>query len=178
MTIPSRRGSSMVEIVVAIGVLALAIGPMLTLLSYSSKSTNYSVYEELAVQYAREIADQLLRLTPKFPSIINIAGPSANLSSLLSDSKFTYELNNKTHTEPRLVNLTYKVKKLGTRIFLSPLKKMFDRKIIISAVNTSFLTSIKANKLWKVVINISWKDKNSTTQITKHVKMGILINEL
>lgn len=178
----TRSGLSMVEIMVAVTIIALATGPLIGLLSSTNKMSNSSIYEEMAVHYAREISDQLLRLSTGFSDIINdartITGDSSvTLASILNDSGLAARMD-EPGDSPRAIPLQVNSTLLPVRLVLSPLDKAFSRRrITISSADTSANTSLTVEKFWKVKIELAWRDKNSGRADSREVVMVIFLKE-
>lgn len=177
-----RSGLSMVEIMVAVVIIALATGPLIGLLSSSNKMSNASIYEEMAVHYAREISDQLLRLSPNFSDIISDAksltgDSSITLASILNDSGLVARMEEHGNG-PRAIPLQVNSTILPVRLVLSPLDKAFSkRRISVTSMDTSSNTTLTVEKFWKVKIELSWRDKNSGRTDSREVNMDIFLRE-
>ncbi|MEW6709803.1 MAG: hypothetical protein AB1403_08290 [Candidatus Riflebacteria bacterium] len=176
------QGLSMVEIMVAVVIIGLAVGPLIGVLSSSNKMSNASIFEETAVHYSRELADQLLSLSPNFSDIVADAqaltgDTSINLGSILNDTGFQTILE--THgTTTTAIPLQINGNELPLRLLVSPLEKAFTRRRIKATVlDTSANTTLKTDKFWKVQIELSWVDRNSGRNEPRHVNMSIVIKE-
>ncbi|GAB4284653.1 MAG: hypothetical protein Kow0029_31280 [Candidatus Rifleibacteriota bacterium] len=177
-----NSGLSMVEIIVAVVIIALATGPLIGVLSSSNKMSNASIFEEMAVHYARELSDQLLRLGNNFSAIVNDArsltgDSSINLASILNDPGFSARLGE--HADgPKAVPLQIAGNELPVRIILSPLDKAFiKRKISVVGMDTSSNSVLNTNKFWKVKIELAWIDKNSGRNDPREMVMDIFLKE-
>lgn len=176
------RGLSLVEIMVAVTIIALAVGPLIGLLSSSNRMSNASIYEEMAVHYGRELADQLLSLSPRFPAVVNDArtltsDSSLTLASILNDSGFKAKLEQHSDTSSA-VALEVNGSALPVRLVLSPLDKAFSRRrITLTDLNTSSNSVLKTDKFWKVKIELAWKDSNATQDVTREAVMVIFLKE-
>lgn len=176
------RGLSMVEIMVAVVIIALAVGPLIGLLSSSSRMSNASIYEEMAVHYSREIADQLLRLGPQFPAIVNDARTltgdvSLNLASILNDSSFRDQMEVASDSSAA-IPLQVAGSVLPVRLMLSPLDKAFSRRrITLADLDTSANSLLKVDKFWKVTIEMAWKDSNAGADSHRETVMVVILKE-
>ncbi len=178
----TKNGLSMVEIMVAVVIIALSVGPLIGLLSSSNRMSNASIYEEMAVHYAREISDQLLSLSPKFSDIVNDArvmtGDSTlTLAAILNDATFKSKLEEHTD-ESAALSLYASGNQLPVRLIVSPLDKAFSRRrITVSELNTSSNSVLKTDRYWKVKIELAWKDPNSGRDTPREVVMAIFLKE-
>ncbi len=176
------KGLSMAEIVVAIFIIGLAVGPLIALLSSSNRMSNASIYEEMAVHYARELSDQILRYSSNIPEIVQDAktlsgSSSVTFAKILADTEFNAKLENYT-TGPTCIPFSYNGTRLKTRIIVSPLEKVFKkRRLEVKEVDSSSNSVLKTGKFQKVIITIAWKDPSSPGPDLREVKMGVLINE-
>ncbi|PKL41504.1 MAG: hypothetical protein CVV41_17475 [Candidatus Riflebacteria bacterium HGW-Riflebacteria-1] len=177
-----RRGLSLVEIMVASVVIALAVGPLLGLLSSSNRMSNASIYEEMAVHYAREICDQLLSLGQRESEIVNDArimtgNPSISLGSILNDSGFQARLEehgDNTKVIPLQTNGT----SLPVRFTVSPLNKVFSRRrITATTVNSSTNSIMKGENYLKIRVQVAWKASLSGNDSSREVNMAVFLKE-
>lgn len=177
-----KHGLSMVEIMVAVVIIAMAVGPLIGLLSSSNRMSNASIYEEMAVHYAREISDQLLSLSTKFSDIVNDArvlsgDSSVSLAGILNDPAFQSGLEEHHDGQvalPMQVNGTM----LPVRLMLSPLDQAFSkRRITVSEVSTIANSLLKTDKYYKVKIELAWKDPGSGRDAPREVTMAIFFKE-
>ncbi|MBF0543115.1 MAG: prepilin-type N-terminal cleavage/methylation domain-containing protein [Candidatus Riflebacteria bacterium] len=154
----SRSAFSLVEILVAITVLSLAVGPMIGILSSSNKVSNASVYEVMAVNYASELAEQIQRLSPFIRSISLATGKT--VKQIFEDPLFLIELGktgNSPDGNPRIVQIP------GTRISLlvSWLHPNFlERTLSVQQLNPPLSDPnalLKIGKFWDVTISFTWK---------------------
>lgn len=172
----------MVEIMVCVVIIALSTGPLLGLLSSSNRMSNASIYEEMAVHYAREIADQLLTLSPKFSSVVNDAmvltgDASLNLASILNDSNLREQMEAYSD-DTAAIPLQAGGCVLPVRLVLSPLDKAFSkRRITLSDLSTGSNSLLKGDRFWKATIELSWKDKNSGNDNDREIFMIVVIKE-
>ena len=120
------------------------------------------IYEEMSVHYCREITDQLLRLSPKIPSIVEsareITGNSKlGFGDLLNDDGFNRILQSKDYN---LDCIPFQIlgMKTGYRIFLSKMDKVFKvRQISATELDNKSNTELVNGKFWKIVVKITWK---------------------
>ncbi len=177
-----RFGLSMVEIMVAVFIIGLAVGPLIGVLSSSNKMSNASIYEETAVHYAREISDQLLRLAPNLNDIVgdaqSLTGDSSlNLASILNDNGFRSKLEDHLPAA-EAIPLQVNGNELPVRLLISPLDPAFTkRRITATALDTSSNTLLKVDRFWKVKIELAWVDKNSGRDSPRKVVMTVLLKE-
>jgi uncharacterized membrane protein YciS (DUF1049 family) len=182
MKINVSRGLSMAEVVVAIFIIGLAVGPLIALLSSSNRMSNASIYEEMAVHYAREMADQILRYSSNVQEVVQDAktltgDSSITFAKILSDSEFRLKLEDYT-SGPICIPFSINGTKLKSRIIVSPLEKVFKkRRIEVEEVDSSANSVLKTGKFQKVIITIAWKDPAAHGPDLREVRMGVLINE-
>lgn len=178
----NRRAMSMVEIMVAVVIIGLSVGPLIGLLSSSSKMSNASIYEEMAVHYAREISDQLLRFGPKFPDIISDAiaatgDSSITLATILNDNNFRDKLE-QHNSETAPIALEAGGNTLPVRLIISPLDPAFTRRrLTVSQMNTSANSILKVDKFWKVKIELAWKDPSAQQTEAREIVMVVFLKE-
>lgn len=178
----SNRGLTLVEIMVAVVIIALSTGPLLGLLSSSNRMSNASIYEEMAVHYAREIADQLLTLSPRFSAVVNDAviltgDSSLNLATIFNDSNLRDQMED--HLDGvSAVPLQAGGSFLPVRLVLSPLDKAFSRRrITLSDLSTGANSLLKGDRFWKAVIELAWKDQASGRDNDREIIMIVVIKE-
>ncbi len=178
----SKSALSMVEILVAVAIISLAVGPLIGLLSSSSRMSNASIHEEMAVHYAREIADQLLTLSPKLASVVDDAqtatgDASLNLASILNDSGFRDQMEAYAD-DTGAVPLQVGGQTLPVRLVLSPLNRAFTkRRVTLSELDTSSNQLLKADRFWEAKIELSWKDPNSGLADDRQIVLIVVIKE-
>ncbi|MGM0599528.1 MAG: type IV pilus modification PilV family protein [Candidatus Rifleibacteriota bacterium] len=178
----NKSGLSMVEIMVAVVIIALATGPLIAVLSSSNRMSNASIYEEMAVHYGREISDQLLRLSPMLENVVidarTLTGDSSiNLGNILNDSDFCAAMEAQN---PALKAIPFKVNgvALPLRLVLSPLDPAFTRRRIqAERLDTSSNSLLNSANYWKVNIELAWVDKNSGRDAPRKVSMSIIVKE-
>lgn len=177
-----KHGLSMVEIAVAVLIIGLAVGPLIGVLSSSNKMSNASIYEEMAVHYARELADQLLRLSPSLDDVVtdaqSLTGDSSiTLASLINDSVLADRLN-QYNTAAEAVPMQINGNELPLRLVISPLDKAFThRKITATQLDTSSNGILKTDRFWKISIELAWIDKNSGRNEPREIIMSIMLKE-
>ncbi len=177
-----RQGLSMVEMMVAVVIIGLAIGPLLGTLSSSNKMTNASIFEEMAVHYGRELSDQLMRLSSQFSNIVDdariaAADPSINLGNILNDPGFMAKLEEHT-PQTRPIPLQVNGTELPVRLIISPIDQAFvKRRIVVTSLPSSTNQVLNDPGFWKICIEISWKDKLSGRDTPKEVSMAFIIKE-
>ncbi|MBF0409991.1 MAG: prepilin-type N-terminal cleavage/methylation domain-containing protein [Candidatus Riflebacteria bacterium] len=153
-----NRALSLVEILVAIVILSLAVGPMFHVLTTSNKVTNASAYEVMAVHYASELSEQIQRLGPFFRQISLAA--SKNLKDILEDPLFLFELDksgNNPDGGPRIV----KIPGTSVAFLVSALHNNFlSRTLYVKSLNKPISDPnalLTTGKLWDVTISLAWK---------------------
>lgn len=177
-----KSGLSMVEIMVAVFIIGLAVGPLIGVLSSSNQMSNASIYEEMAVHYAREISDQLLRLAPNLIDIVQDAqsltgDTSINLGTILNDPGLRSQLEDHI-AAVKAVPLQVSGNEIPQRLLISPLDQAFTRRrITASILDTSSNGILKTDRFWKVKIEMAWVDKNSGRNSPRIVTMTILLKE-
>jgi hypothetical protein len=177
-----KKGLSMVEIAVSVTIIALAVGPLIGVLSSSNRMSNASIYEEMAIHYGREISDQLLRLNPQFSKIVADAraltgDSSLNMDDILNDSGFSGSLE-AHNTLPQAVDLQISGTRLPVRIMVSALNKAFTRRrIVVESLEVSSNTSLNTGKYWKAKIELEWLDENSGVSEPRKAVMVVFLNE-
>lgn len=178
----SRKGVTMAEVMVAVAIIALATGPLIALLTSSNRMSNASIYEEMAVHYARELSDQLLRMDHRLSDIVNDArvnsgNSSIKLEDILTDTTFINKLE-AHETKPVCIPLQVNGTVLEQRIIVSPLHKFFQkRRISLEEMNTSSNTVLKTGKFWKVIFTLGWKDPSAPGPALKEIKVGAFLHE-
>ena len=176
-----RQGLSMAELIVAITVIALAVGPLIALLSSSNQMSNHSIYEEMSVHYCREITDQLLRLTPKIPLVIDAARKATGntkltLGDLLNDKGFNNILADKK-ADANFVDLQNLGKSSGFRISISKMDEVFhQRQVRAILLDSSSNKHFKDGRFWKVVVTVGWQA--SPNDPKKDTQAVIIIGDL
>ncbi|MBI3038207.1 hypothetical protein HYY75_04020 [bacterium] len=159
----SRGGLSMVEVMFAVVIAGLALGPLISNLSSSNKASTASMYEVMAVHYANELSEQLRRLSPYLTDIQGITGQT--LDSLLSDPDFNTELS-ATSQPPKGIYVP------GTNVtlFLSPLEPSFyERKVDVRKIAPpAGLSVLNSGTYWDVKIILSWKLSPNEPVSAKH----------
>jgi len=164
------RGFSMAEIMVAVFIVGLIIGPLVLLLNQSTQKTNVSMYLFLAMHYADEIAQQLQRMAPHFDQILAEAkDPTSQttptLRDLLMDGNFLNEVK-KLDNNFTLAFFQFGAKKLQACLMLSPMDGHFKTRTLDVYPLVSQTSSILGQKnFWKVNIILEWKEiQNGPTQ--------------
>lgn len=157
----SVRAFSMIEVMVAVGVVGLCLGPLISMLSQSNRVSSASIYELMAVHYAGEIAEQLTELSPKLRSLVDyvrtLPGQSAaTLATILNDATFNNKLEfsgNQIQAIPLEVNAQI----LKTSLLLSPLHDRFTtRSLDVEELDTGTNLLLKTGRYWKVGITLGW----------------------
>ncbi|HAE37981.1 MAG TPA: hypothetical protein DCG57_04985 [Candidatus Riflebacteria bacterium] len=177
-----RRGLSMVEIMVAAVVITMTVGPLLGLLSSSNRISNGSLYEEMAVHYAREICDQLLSLGQRESEIVNDAkimtgNPSISLGSILNDAGFQAMLE-EHGDNTKIIPLQTNGTMLPVRFTVSPLNQAFSRRrITANTINSSTNSILKGGNYLKVKVQVVWKASLSGNDDLREVNMAVFLKE-
>lgn len=175
-----RYGLSMAELVVAISIIAMAIGPLISLLTSSNQMSNHSIQEEMSVHYCREITDQLLRLAPKIPFIVESAreitgNNKLNFADLINDSGFNKAIANDKSTSDCVA-----FQNLGIttefRILISKMDKVFKlRQIKAEKLDSSSNKHFKDLNYWKIIVTVCWQPSENTPE--KQTQTVIIIGE-
>lgn len=175
----SRVGVSMVEITIALFVAALAIGPMIALLSSSNRMSTASTYETLAVYYATEISDQIRRLAPQLPDILEDARVKTGVSNLEMPSIFSWDPDELLfYDNAKTVFFKAAGMNLDARLILTPLHRNFLRRTIdVQQLDNSALQEFDAESYYKVIITIEWEDDLTQGNVSKELKMVVIIND-
>lgn len=181
-----KTGFSMVELMVAIAIIGLAIGPLILVLSDSNKANKASIYEEMATHYARELAHQFLRMDKDIAHIVQEAkiqtGNSAlTFKEVLSpiNGASSGKLSDLSKTQPYCIPIKIGGKTLDYRLIVSSLIQpaFKNRKIEIVKLSTSSNNVLKNGNFWKVIITISWADPNSGRTIPRELKLDVMLHE-
>ena len=174
----------MVELVVAIAIIGLAVGPLILLLSSSNKANKASIYEEMATHYTRELASQFLRMDGDIAQLVNdakiVAGSSVTFKSLIDNSGFQSGLSDTTKTGPYCVPFQISSNKLKYRIILSPLIQpaFKSRTVSVTKMNTGSNSVLKVGNFWKMTIKISWVDPKSGRSTPKVLTTDVVLHEI
>jgi prepilin-type N-terminal cleavage/methylation domain-containing protein len=181
---PAARGVTLIEIMVAVVVVALALGPLFSLLSASNRVSNASAYEVMAVQYAAELGEQLQRLSPKIRDLRTASTKS--IDQILMDPAMDALLGpgGNPSGEPYMIQLPVDPSiapdtKVG--FFVSPLDPNFTaRRLFVRQLDASDPALTVWNDtngiFWDVTVNLSWKF-NPTDPITLHASYSFLLRE-
>lgn len=176
----TRSAVSMVELVVAILVSAVAIGPMLSLLSSSNRMSSTSTYETIAVHYVNEICDQLRRLGPDLAEIV----ADARAASGVSTASFASVVNSwpanalEFNDAVRVIPFEFAGVTLDARIALTPLQSNFTtRRISIQPLDVAGNTEFNTGNFWKMVVTVAWDDPMAPGDASKQVEMVMLLND-
>lgn len=168
-----RAGFSLVEVMVACFVIGLAAVPMLGVLSSSNRTSKASVFEIMAVQYAEELGEQLLRLSQRLKSMRDVTG--VDIQTLFEDPLVVAALNPQTPpaVEPSIIRVP------GTDIVLlcSPLNPNFISRVIkIDQLSTSGKQVLKNGVFWKVTIGLGWR-MSSADPIVHTASFSLVLRE-
>ncbi|PKL46234.1 MAG: hypothetical protein CVV42_17270 [Candidatus Riflebacteria bacterium HGW-Riflebacteria-2] len=175
-----ESGLSMAELVVAVSVIAMAIGPLIALLTSSNQMSNHSIQEEMSVHYCREITDQLLRLAPKIPFIVESArkitgNNKLSFADLINDSGFNKALANAENSSDCVA-----FQNLGLptefRILISKMDKVFKfRQIRAERLDSSSNRHFKDLNYWKIIVTVGWQPSENAPD--KQTQTVIIIGE-
>jgi len=168
-----RAGFSLVEIMIACVVIGLAAAPMLGILSSSNRTSKASVFEIMAVQYAEELGEQLLRLSQRLKSIRDATG--VDIKTLLEDPLVVNALNpqNPPAFAPSIIHIP------GTNIILlcSPLSPNFTARVMkVDQLDTSGKQVLKNGIFWKVTIGLAWH-LHSTDPVVHNASFSLVLRE-
>jgi hypothetical protein len=154
---------SLVEVAVAIIVIALAMGPIINLLSASNKVSNASVFEVMASHHASELGEQLQRLKPWILRDLRIQ-TGKRIDQLLQEPAFLGALSPAGNTtgEAYLVPLVPSNPIVDVAFFLSPLDPGFEYRTLVAQLldaNDPRLEIFKATtgNYYDVSIGLGWK---------------------
>lgn len=170
----------MVEIVVAIFVAALAIGPMIMLLSSSNRMSSASTYETLAVYYANELCDQIKRLTPQLPTIISDARTATGLASANIETLFNSWPTNVLEFTDNVRSIPFVCAgiSLDARIVLTPLQPNFiKRQITVEPLDISDNSELNQGRYFKLIVSVAWEDDMAPGDSAREVKMMVILHE-
>lgn len=177
-----KVGISLIEILVAITVVSLAFIPLTGLLTSSNRMSNVSIYEEMAVHYARELADQLLMLCPRFPALVAEArektgDTSLDLSTILNDNDFANKIT-RPASSTMTIPLEVKGNQLAATLMLSPLDNSFLlRQISIDPMNAASNKVFCKARFWKATIELVWLDRTGGTDLMRDITMVVFLRE-
>ncbi len=177
-----RRGLSLIEILVALAVMTLALGPMITLLSSSNRVSNASIYEVMAVHYAAELAEQLQRFAGRYDDILTDArirsgNGGLTLDALLMDPGFTTELET-IHDETKAVPLQTSGVPLKVSLFVSPLHPLFSRRRLEARpLNNTGMALLNAGRYWDIKITLAWRLAPSEPPDRHRAEFSVIVRE-
>ena len=163
-----RAGFSLLEIVVAVLIVGLALGPIITLLGSSNKASNASVYEIMASMYSAELGEQLQRLAPRLKDLRMKTG--MDILVLLTDPELERKIGPEGSTagKPFMMHLPVPDPSVtDVAFFLSPLDPAFtERKFLVTKLDNSD-PRLKVFKngtgdYWDVTISLAWKQPADT----------------
>lgn len=175
-----KTGLSMAELAVAVTVIALAVGPLIGLLSNSNQLSKHSIYEEMSVHHCREIIDQLLRFNDKIPLIVESAqkltgNKNLTFADLLNDENFNLELN-KDISNSAFIPFQRLGRKTDFRIFISKMDKVFKTRTISAyQLESDGNTHFKDKNYLKIIVKVTWK--SSENDPLKKTEMAIITGE-
>ncbi len=153
-----KPGMSLVEILVALTVIALALGPLIALLSSSNRASNASIYEVMAVHYAGEMSEQLQRLAPNLGDILTEARTTSGNLALTVEGLFNnLQLEtamSQVSSQPVLVQIP----NTNVGFLLSPLDQNFDeRKVTVSKLDDTGFALLGPGNYYDFKITLKWK---------------------
>lgn len=178
----NKRGVSLVEVLVAITLVSLAFIPLTGLLSSSNRMSNASIYEEMAVHYARELSDQLLMMCPRFPSLVAEAKERTghnllDLATILNDDEFAKKIT-KPASDTMVIPLEVSGMQLPASLVLSPLDNAFLlRQVSIGPMNTDGNKVFHNARFWKATIELVWLDQTAGSDVIRGITMIIFLRE-
>jgi len=175
MTLRSRssRAFSLIEVLVAVVVVSLALGPLIHLLSSSNRASNASIYEVMAVHYASELGEQLQRLSSRLRPMTTATGKS--VKQLFEDPSIRTALGPQATpaSEPDTVLIP------GTNVILfsSPLHPNFvSRRLSVRPLNKTGRVLLNLGNYWDVTIGLSWK-LTPTDEVVHGASFSIILRE-
>lgn len=178
----NKKGISLIEILVAITLVSLAFLPLTGLLSSSNRMSNASIYEEMAIHYARELSDQLLMMCPRFPSLVAEAKDRTghnllDLATILNDDEFAKKIT-KPASNTMIIPLEVKGMQLPATLVLSPLDNAFLlRQITLAPMNTDGNRVFHNARFWKATIELVWLDQTAGSDMIRDITMVIFLRE-
>ena len=169
----------MVELIVAMAVIAIAIGPVFNLLSSSNKVSNASMYEVMASLHAGELSEQLLRLKPTILHDLR-QKTGKGIDQLIADPAFQQKLSPDATLgwQAIMAALPAPTSETDITFFLSPLDPAFiSRTINVQevAAATELFTSA-TGRFFNVYIGLSWK-LNPNDQVVHGATFSCLLRE-
>lgn len=175
----------MIELMVAVGIIGLAVGPLIVMLSSSNKANKASIYEEMATHYARELSNQLLRMDGDIAQIVkdmrNKTGNSSlTFKDIINNSSFILAVSDVTKTEPHTIPIQVGGNKIDYSIILSPLIQPAFKSREIEAIKLSSTSNnvLKTGNFWKIIITITWSDPNSGRTTPRVLKTDVVLHEV
>jgi type II secretory pathway pseudopilin PulG len=176
-----QQAITLVEVLVAVAVVSLALGPLIGLLSQSNRQSSASIYEVMAVHFAAELLEQVQRLGPRLPAIIadartKTSNATLTLKNLLTDTGFLTELR-AASSAPRAVPLQSGGAKLDTSLILSPQTDQFQRWLEVDELSTTGNTVLRGARFWKVTAIIGWRMVPSEPINRYQAKFSIVVRE-
>ncbi len=157
------RAVTVVEVMVALFLLGLVLGPLVGMLSSSNQKANVSMYYLLAMHYADEMAQQLQRLAPHLDQLLAAArdsntGRIPTLAEVLTDPTFLAELQAPASTF-RVIRFRYAGKPLEGFLAVSPLDEHFiGRTIKVEALASDQVELLAVPPALKINLVLSWKE--------------------
>ncbi len=176
-----RKGISMAELMVAVAIISLAVGPLIAVLTSSNQMSNHSIYEEMSVHYCREITDQLLRLTPKIPHIVDSArkatgNPSLSFGDLINDLGFNQAIDADGY-EGECVPFQNLGRKTDFRLFVARMDQVFNlRNVRAVLLDSSGNSEFKDGRFWKITVTVGWRP--SENEPARNTSSVIVIGDL
>lgn len=149
-----RHAFSLVEVLVAMVVIALALGPLVHVLSSSNRVSNASIYEVMAVHYASELGEQLQRLSSRLKPMTTATGKT--VKQLFEDPTVLSALE--PQASPVSAPGTVKVPGTSVALFYSALHPNFTaRRLMVRPLHSSGRVLLNVGKYWDVTIGLAWK---------------------
>jgi len=169
----TRRGFSLIEVMVACLIIGIAAAPMIGVLSSSNRTSKASVFEILAVQYAEELSEQLLRLSQRLKAMRDVT--TKDIKTLLEDPSVATALapTAVAAAGPTVVPIP------GTQIvlFCSPLNPNFIARVLrVDALSNAGKLVLKTGNFWKVTIGLAWRMSANDPQI-HNASFSVILRE-
>lgn len=169
MGIKARRevGFTFVEVLIALVITALALGPLLFLLSKTNKESSGSLYKVMAAHYGNEILEQLLQWesAPGFAALCHACG--ADMKSFLECLNDDPFFNSTSTGGPKRLKLGG----IPVYMLVSPLARAFSkREITVIPLSPDQSEFLFPGNFYQVKIRIEWTldGDASSEKATRH----------
>lgn len=155
-----KKGVSFVELMVAIVLLVMILGPLLALLSSTNKTANVSMYEILAFQYASELGEQIQRLSPFLKELS--FGTKVSLDQILANPQLVQALSpDPPVSGPSIIPL---IKSGGANVTLAVSglhpafvsRRLCARKLQNQDPRLKILNA-EVGEFWDLTVSLQWK---------------------